>query len=158
MYYVTFICLPIQEFLKSESCGEATPSYPSGLHDPCVPQLGSHVSRVKVVGQLRGVGLEAATNQQQWQRGDDRNRGRLRDTGKCAHGHRPRQALPISTFTPPACPFVSVVGPLQLWSHQGHKWAGRRCRCGRCPSGTVFACVLRDRATVAVTVSALVGD
>ncbi len=39
------------------------------------------------------------------------------------------------------CTAVSMVGPLQVWSHHGHEQAGRRCGCGRgwCSSGPVFA-------------------
>ncbi len=60
---------------------------------------------------------------------------------KSACEHRPRRALATSTFAPSARPFVSVVGPLQKWSHHGRDWAGGRCGCGlgRCPSGPMFA-------------------
>ncbi len=38
-------------------------------------------------------------------------------------------------------PFVSMVGPLQVWSHYGHEKVGGQCGCrrGQCPLGPVFA-------------------
>ncbi len=43
---------------------------------------------------------------------------------------------------PSARPFVSVVGPLQVWSHHRHEQVGgqRECIRGRCPSSPVFRC------------------
>ncbi len=40
-----------------------------------------------------------------------------------------------------------MVGPLQVWSHHRHKWAGGRrgYGCGRCPSGPMFACAFSSR-------------
>ncbi len=51
-------------------------------------------------------------------------------TGTSASKHGPQWAPPISAFMLSALPFVFVVGPLQAWSHHGHKRAGRRHRCG----------------------------
>ncbi len=36
---------------------------------------------------------------------------------KSSREHGPQRALPTSSFAPSAHPFVSVVGPLQVWSH-----------------------------------------
>ncbi len=53
--------------------------------------------------------------------------------------------LPTPAIVPSTHPFVSVVGPLQVWSHHGHRRhkrvGGRReHRRGRCLSGPVFTC------------------
>ncbi len=58
------------------------------------------------------------------------------NTGLDGH-HAPTSAIALS-----AHPFVSVVGPLQAWSHYGHKRAGGWHRCGRrqCLSRRDFSC------------------
>ncbi len=58
--------------------------------------------------------------------------------GKCAHGHGPWWAPPKSVFAPLARLFMSMVGPLQVWSHHRHERVGgwHGCKRGRCLSGT----------------------
>ncbi len=77
-------------------------------------------------------------------------------TGQSAREYGPQRALPTFAFAPSACPFVSVVGLLQVRSHHGHQQADGRRRCGRgrCPLGPVFACAFSCGSYGIVTITA----
>ncbi len=70
----------------------------------------------------------------------------------CGHGHQ--RVPPSSAFVPSSHLFVSVVGPLQVWSHHGHEWVGGwcGCRCSRCPCPcTLFRVLHHDKLLIHLT-------